>query len=288
MILRAEPITPAALHHGEGPFWDDRTGRLLCMDVLAGDVLAVDQTGSVTRHLLPTAVATIVRRRRSGGFVIADRHGLIGADEHLSAFERLADLTADPHLRTNDGGCDPLGGFVLGTMAQDETPHRGAVYRVAIDHQVTELLAPVSISNGIQWSADGARAFYVDTPTRRIDVFDVNPTTGAWSNRRTHVDLTDVPGYPDGLAIDEDDGLWVALWGGSAVNHYDVEGRLIKTVSVPEVTQVSSCAFGGHARDILYITTSRQGLAPDCEPLAGAVFGIQTRSRGAALHEFAG
>jgi sugar lactone lactonase YvrE len=194
----------------------------------------------------------------------------------------------DPAVRTNDGGCDPLGGFVIGTMSYDERPNGGAVYRVTPDRRVTEVLAPVSISNGIQWSADGSRVFYVDTPTRCVDVFDVDPGTGAWSRRRTHIRIEGTEGVPDGMAIDGDDGLWIALWGGGAVNHYDKAGRLVETVTVPGVSQVSSCAFGGDSRSDLYITTSRKDLPASQEPNAGAVFSVQTSIPGAHQAEFGG
>ena len=287
-MLSAERVTIPLAHHGEGPFWDAPTGRLLCMDVLAGEIVAVDPSGGLSRHSVPSRVVTAVRRRASGGFVIATEHELLGADDDLSAVETIADLTDDPNCRTNDGGCDPFGGFVIGTMAYDERPGGGAVYRVAPDHQVIELLSPVSISNGVQWSADGTHAFYIDTPTRRVDAFDVDPETGAWSGRRVHINVDDTPGYPDGMAIDEDDGLWIALWGGGAVNHYDATGRLVETITVPGISQPSSCAFGGEGRDFLYVTTSRQGLSDGDEPSAGAVFAVQTRTRGAVASAFAG
>lgn len=284
-MRKAERVTPPVMYHGEGPYWDAPTARILCVDVLAGEVVAVDPSGRMSRSKVPSRVATVIRRRASGGFVIATEHGLIGADDELSAFERVAGVTDDPQLRTNDGGCDPFGGFVIGTMAYDERAEGGAVYRVTPDHQVTELLAPVSISNGVQWSADGSRVFYIDTPTRRVDVLDVDTETGAWSRRRVHIRVDNTVGYPDGMAIDENDGLWVALWGGGAVNHYDASGRLVETIEVPGISQVSSCAFGG---DVLYITTSRQGMPDDQEPSAGALFAVHTGSRGAVPWEFAG
>jgi len=287
-MRNAERVTVPVAYHGEGPFWDARTARIMCMDVLAGEIVAIDASGGLSRYAVPSQVATVVRRRASGGFVIATEHGLAGANDELSTFAPIAEFTDDPHLRTNDGGCDPFGGFVIGTMAHDERPGAGAVYRVTPDHRVVELLSPVSISNGVQWCADGTRAYYIDTPTRRVDVFDVDPETGAWSRRRTHIHVGGTPGYPDGMAIDEDDGLWVALWGGGAVNHYDASGRFVDTITVSGVTQTSSCAFGGERRDVLYITTSRQGLPDGQEPSAGAVFAVQTGSRGAVVPEFAG
>jgi sugar lactone lactonase YvrE len=284
----AERLTVPVAHHGEGPFWDPTTRRMFCMDVLAGTIVALLPSGELSRLSVPSRVATVIRRRASGGYVIATERGLIGADDELSVFEPIGDITGDPLLRTNDGGCDHMGGFVIGTMAYDERPDGGAVYRVAPDHQVTKLLSPVSISNGVQWSADGTCVYYIDTPTRRVDAFDVDPETGEWSGRRIHIHLADTPGYPDGMTIDEDDGLWVALWGGGAVNHYDATGRLVETIGVPGITQTSSCAFGGEGRDVLYITTSRQGLPDNREPDAGAMFVAQTASCGAVQSEFAG
>ena len=284
----AERLTDSLTYHGEGPFWDARNGRMMCMDVLAGEILAIGPSGRVVRHNVPSSVATVIRGRASGGFVIATEHGLICADDAFTTFEQIAEVTDDPTVRTNDGGCDPLGAFVIGTMAYDERPGAGTVYRVTPDHEVTELLSPVSISNGVQWSADGARAYYIDTPTRRVDVWNVDPDTGAWWGRRAHIALDGVSGFPDGMAIDEDGGLWIALWGGGAVVHYDASGRLVETVDVPGATQTSSCAFGGDARDVLYITTSRQGLSSRQQPSAGAMFAVLTGSRGAPIAEFAG
>jgi sugar lactone lactonase YvrE len=258
------------------------------MDVLAGAVVAIDSAGEVQRFSIPTRAATSIRRRVAGGFAIACEHGIVLSDDGLTTFERLADVTDNPAVRTNDGGCDPLGAFVIGTMAYDEAAHAGAVYRVTSDGNVTKLLESVSISNGIQWSADGKLVYYIDTPTRCVDIFDVNQLTGAWSGRRTHIRVDPAQGFPDGMAIDEADGLWIALWGGAAINHYDKQGRFVEKIGVPGVSQVSSCAFGGDQRSTLFITTSRKDLRADQEPYAGSIFAIQTTVRGAAQAEFAG
>jgi sugar lactone lactonase YvrE len=284
----AERFTTPIAYHGEGPFWDWRTNRLMCVDVLAGAVAAIACGGQVHRYPLPSRAVTVIRRRARGGFVVATEHGLLLADDDLAEFEHLAELVTDPAVRTNDGGCDPLGGFVIGTMAYDERSNGGAVYRVGPDRRVTEVLAPVSISNGVQWSTDGSQVFYIDTPTRCVAAFDVDPTTGAWASRRTHIRIDDVQGSPDGMAIDEDDGLWIALWGGGAIVHYDRSGRLVETIAVPGVSQVSSCAFGGEGRGVLFITTSRKDLAVSREPNAGAVFAIQTATHGPLQPEFGG
>ncbi|WP_322787916.1 SMP-30/gluconolactonase/LRE family protein [Mycolicibacterium austroafricanum] len=285
----AERLTESFAYHGEGPFWDSRSGRLLCMDVLAPAVVAVGGDGVVERYAVPGRVATVIRRRVQAGFIVATEHGLAVVDDSLSNFESIAEVVDDPTVRTNDGGCDPLGNFIIGTMAHDGRPGAGAVYRVTPDREVTPLLSPVSISNGVQWSADGTRVFYVDSPTRRVDLFTVDPQSGAWLDRRTHIDLGDVvQGVPDGMAIDEAGGLWIALWGAGAVNHYDEFGRLVETIVIPGVSQPSSCAFGGDDYRVLFVTTSRQGLPRAHEPDAGAVFVIGAGIRGATQGEFGG
>jgi len=287
-VIRAEKLTAAVCYHGESPFWDAETGRILFMDVFAGAILSIDPSGVLTRHQTPSPVATVMRRRKAGGFVVSTRTSLMAVDDKFQSFELIADIIDHPNVRTNDGGCDPLGGFIIGTMAYDGRPGAGAVYRVAPDHSVVTLLAPVTISNGVQWSVDGTQVYYIDTPTRRIDVFDVDPETGSWYNRRVHIKIPDADGYPDGMAIDTENGLWVALWGGGAINHYDATGRLIGKIRVPGVSQVSSCAFGGERRDVLFITTSRERLSQGSEPDAGALFALQTTSRGLRQDAFRG
>jgi sugar lactone lactonase YvrE len=148
------------------------------------------------------------------------------------------------------------------------------------------VLEGVTISNGLQWSADGSRVFYNDTPTGRIDVFDFDGDTGRFSARRPFVALGEGLN-PDGMAIDTEDGVWIALWGGSAVHRYDSSGRLSEVIDLP-VSHVTACAFGGAGRSTLYITTSRLGLEAGAEPEAGAVFTARTGITGARPFAWAG
>jgi len=281
-MLVADRMTPAVASHGECPFWDAKTRRIFFADVLAGAFLSVSDSGNLNRHKIPGRVATVIRRNSSNGFVIASESTIYRADDDLSDFEVAATIPSSSDVRTNDGGCDPLGGFVIGTMAYDERPNAGAVYRVSSDREIVQLLDSVSISNGVQWSRNGSWVYYIDTPTKRVDRFRFDPDTGQWTDRHTHIDLSDTPGFPDGMAIDEEDGLWIALWGGGAVINYDSTGRLVERVHVPCVTQVTSCAFGGEERTTLYITTSRLGLTGNNEPSAGALFAVPTTVVGAA------
>lgn len=283
----AERITDPVVFHGEGPFWDEQGDRLLFVDMLAGAIMSRDVSGAIARHPVPSSVAAVVRRRRGGGFVVAVEHGFVFADESLAHFETLPVVITEDGIRFNDGGCDPLGRMYCGTMAYDVAPGAGALYRMDANRSVRTVLADVTISNGMQWSADGRRAFYIDTPTDRVDVFDV-AEDGELSNRRPFVTIEDTPGHPDGMAIDDEDGIWVALWEGGAVRHFDAAGRLVEQIEVPGAAHVTACAFGGPERSTLFITTSRDGVLDGEEPGAGSLYAVETRSRGARLPAYAG
>ena len=285
MSTPAERFTVPCTAHGEGPFWDAENDRLLLVDMLAGAVLAVDAEGGVQRHPV-ASVAAAIRARQSGGYVLATENRFVLLRPDLTVEQALPPVFTDPLIRMNDGGCDPQGRFYCGTMAYAETPGAGTLYRLDPDGSVQPVLREVTISNGLQWNGEGDTAFYVDTPTGRIDCFDFDPASGAFTNRRTFAEIPG-PGSPDGLAIDEEDGIWVALWGGGAVHRYDRDGRLDLVVDLP-VSQVTACTFGGPERRTLFITTSREGLDPGDEPDAGAVFRYDAGVRGAPQHAYAG
>jgi sugar lactone lactonase YvrE len=281
----AERFTDPCTFHGEGPFWDETNDRLLLVDMLAGAVVAVDAEGGTSRRKL-AGVAAALRARRGGGYVLATENRFVLLGRDLTEETALPPVFTDPLLRMNDGGCDPQGRFYCGTMAYAETPGAGTLYRLDPDGAVSVTLRNVTISNGLQWNRAGDTVFYADTPTGRVDRFTFDPVSGAFTDRRTFTEVSG-GGYPDGMAIDEEDGVWVALWGGSAVHRYDPAGRLDLVVELP-VSNVTACAFGGPERQTLYITTSRQGLDDDSQPDAGAVFRYEAGVRGAPQHAFAG
>jgi sugar lactone lactonase YvrE len=282
---RAEQFTNPCTFHGEGPFWDAKNDRLLLVDMLAGTVVEVDADGDTRRHKLAT-VAAAIRARRGGGYVLATENHFMLLGPDLTVQTALPPVFTDPLIRMNDGGCDPQGRFYCGTMAYDEAPGAGTLYRLDPDGSVHVTLREVTISNGLQWNRAGDTVFYADTPTGRVDSFTFDPASGAFTDRRTFTEIS-AGGYPDGMAMDEEDGIWVALWGGSAVHRYDWTGRIDLIVELP-VSNVTACAFGGPALQTLFITTSRQGLDEDVQPEAGAVFRYEAGVHGAPQHAFAG
>jgi sugar lactone lactonase YvrE len=263
--------TDPCAFHGEGVIWDPSPGVVRWVDMLAGDILALDgKTGDVSR-LHVGSVAAAIRPRMAGGLVIAVERGFAMLDPGSDATSPMPELWRDPTVRMNDGACDPAGRFFAGSMAYDEAPGRGTLYRLDPDRTVTPVLESVAISNGLVWTQDGTTAYYVDSQTQRIDAFDYDVASGTLTDRRPIAKIDERHGTPDGLTIDADGFIWVALWGGFAVRRYSPRGRLDGVVEVP-VSQVTACAFGGHALDELYISTSRLGFKAEDQPQAGAVF----------------
>ena len=255
--------------HGEGPVWFADIGRLYWVDMLAGDVLSLDPAGAVTRRHVGE-VAAVLRPCAAGGYVVAVERGFALVDEQ-GAQHSLPELWTDPAIRMNEGGCDPDGRFYAGSMDYGARPGAGALYRLDHDGSVVQVLSGVTISNGLAWSPDGSQAYYIDTPTQRVDVFDYR--NGQLDNRREWIRIDPADGAPDGLTVDSEGGVWVALWGGGEVRRYDADGRLDTLVSVG-ASQVTACTLGGPNLDQLFITTSRLDLN-GAEQSAGALFTVR-------------
>ncbi len=229
--------------------------------------------------------------RDSGGLVAAVRDGFGTLDPASGRFEIVAPVEADePTQRMNDGKVDPAGRFWAGTTDMDHRPGMGTLYRLDPDLRVSPMLREVTISNGLDWSLDGRTMYFIDTPTRRVDAFDFDVARGTIANRRPVVRIRAGAGSPDGMTLDTEGYLWVALWGGWAVERYAPDGRLDRRIEVP-AEQTSSCTFGGPDLDPLFITTARKGFPsagrPE-QPQAGGVFVCRPGPRGRPSFRFAG
>ena len=278
--MSVEVVVALGSELGEGPIWDERTGRLVWVDILGRRVHATDpDTGETSSIETPLHVGAVAARP-AGGFVAALEDGFwILGDGPARRITAVPE--SRPGLRFNDGKCDPAGRFWAGTMAYDVTPGAGALYRLDTDGRATLVVPGVTLSNGLAWSGDGRTMFYVDSPSQRIDAFTFDPATGSVADRRTVVEIPAADGTPDGLTIDEDDGLWVALAHDGTVRRF-VGGREDRVIQLP-VSLVTSVTFGGPDRDILFITSAWEHMTDEeraREPLAGAVFRARPGVRG--------
>ncbi len=279
--LTAEPCSPVRAEHAEGPFWHD--DRLGWVDIMAGRLWVAGYDGTALTEPSsydagrPLGAAV---PHTEGGWVLAAGAGFCRLGEDGTLTPLTGDLADASAVRMNDGKCDPAGRFWAGTMDYEES--RPIASLLVFDGEARTVLDGVTISNGLAWAADRRTMYYIDTPTGRVDAFDYDEATGTVSHRRPVVEVEG--GHPDGMTLDDEGFLWVALWGGGAVHRYDPEGRLAATVRLP-VTNVSSCCFGGPGGATLFVTTSRHGLTPerrDAEPDAGRIFRVDPGVTGPA------
>jgi sugar lactone lactonase YvrE len=261
----------------EGPRWDARIQRLLWVDIDGCALHVFDPaTGEDEATPLPAKVGAAAPTRDPSKVLVALADRLAIVDVESQALETVAELPhAHPGLRANDGAVDPAGRFWVGTMAEDESPGKGALYR--FDGALTTALEPVSLSNGLDWT--GSRMCYVDSPTKRVDVLDYDAATGSVEHRRPFVTIEDGVGVPDGLVLDDDGGIWLALYGGGQVRRYGPDGSLDAVLEVP-VDNVTACWF---AERRLFITTARSP-----QPLGGSLFVAEPGVSGPPARAFGG
>ena len=274
---------------GEGPRWDDATATLLWVDIPNKSVHRYDPaSGKDTVQKVSDVVSLAVPRRRGGVVVgLADGLHFLNGKQSMGL---VAIESERPDTRTNDGACDAAGRLWVGTMALDERSPVGALYRVDPDYSVTTILTGTTISNGLGWSPSGSSFYFIDSPTRRVDVFDCDLATGTLENRRRFAAVEVEGAVPDGMNVDAEGCVWVALHGGWGLNCYSPEGELVAEVRLP-VAKITSCCFGGPELRDLYVTTRRDGLS-DAEvaeqPLCGALLRLDVGVAGLPTDTFAG
>ncbi|MDQ2812319.1 MAG: SMP-30/gluconolactonase/LRE family protein [Actinomycetota bacterium] len=270
--LGAEIVVPAQCELAEGPVWDAARGLLRWVDILPGRVHALDPATGAHRWFDVGDPVGTVGLTRSGGLVVAlaDRFAL---SDHDGRHPRsLGEFTVDRSVvRFNDGKPDPWGNFCAGTCAWRHDGPPCGLYRLRPDGAVGEILGDVGLSNGLDWSDDRTAFYFADSASGGVDVFDTDPETGTLGARRRFVT---VGGVPDGLTLDAEGGLWLAVWGSAELRRYTPGGVLDTVVTLP-VSQVTSAAFGGADLSTLYITTARENFTPADlagQPHAGDIF----------------
>ncbi|MFJ8360012.1 SMP-30/gluconolactonase/LRE family protein [Streptomyces sp. NPDC093984] len=266
---------------GEGPTWDADGGRLIWVDILGSRVHTYDPA-SGRRTVMTTEQHVGAAKPRAGGGLVLNLRDGVGLRDPDGTF-RWLHREPVPGRRGNDAAVAPDGSLWAGTMRYDEAPGGGTLSRITGDGTVRTVLDDVAVSNGTGWSPDGRLMYYIDSPTRRIDVFDVGDDGLPVGGRAlAHVDR----GFPDGLTVDADGCVWVALWDGGAIHRYTPSGDLDRVLELP-VERPTACAFGGADLADLYITTARTGLeAP--HPLSGSLLVVPGAGKGLAQPAFAG
>ncbi|MHB8294622.1 MAG: SMP-30/gluconolactonase/LRE family protein [Acidimicrobiales bacterium] len=293
---RVEVAVRAAAELGEGPVWDAGSGSLVWVDILGGIVHRFTPSDGSDVSFAVGSPLGCAGLREAGGLVVAVGEGFAVWGEDGGGLEPVPGFSIDlGRVRFNDGEVDPWGRFWAGTMHWEASEALGSLYALSEDFSVTPVLDQVTISNGLCWSEEcrsggAGTLYYIDSPTGGIDAFSSEPGPPALSGRRRVIDVPVADGVPDGMALDDQGCLWVALWGAGEVRRYTPEGRLDASIELP-VSRVTSVAFGGDALDQLYVTSAREGMGPEqleAEPLAGSLFVCEPGVRGLSPSKFKG
>ncbi len=280
--IYAELALKSECNVGEGPFWDEVEQKLYFVDIVNKQIKIFSPTSKLVETVQFNQEIGAVFLDQKSNLIVAARDGIFAATRDGVLETLLAPIELeDTSIRTNDAKCDAYGRMWVGTMAFDFTPGAAALF--SFDSKDLKKVVPdLTVSNGIGWSLDKKIMYFIDSPTKRVDIFDFDLESGELRNRRPFLLLGDLDAFPDGLTTDEDGGVWVALFGGGEVRRFDSQGTLTHIVEIP-VKQVTSCCFGGGDMSDLYITTAQNGMDSDSlirEPLAGSLFRVKTSFKG--------
>lgn len=267
-MIEVDLVAPATAVVGEGPHWCAATGELLWVDITAGAVHRTSPAdGATTSVTVPTWVGAAVPHE--DGLVLATREGVatLHGDRYVPRLALLPDGE-----RSNDAKCDAAGRLWCGTNAVDFERGRGRLRVVEPDWSHRVVLDGLTLPNGLGWSPDSSTFYLVDSYAHVLRSYAFDVAAGTLSDERVLHEF-DGDGLPDGLCVDTDGGLWVAIWGGGEVQHLDATGRVLGRVAMP-VAQPSSCAFGGPGLDELFVTSARDGLQLGADAIDGSLFRI--------------
>jgi sugar lactone lactonase YvrE len=277
---------------GEGPMWHARRKKLYWVDILEKKLHEFDPPTGCDRAFNAGQFVGCVAARKKGGLVLGLQHGFAYFNFRTKKICQLIETGfVRSGNRINDGKCDPAGRFWAGTMNLNARANHGSLLYLDTDLHVRQVLHNLTIPNGIIWSLDMRTMFFIDSGRQIVWAFDYDGAAGQILNRRAVIRIAKRDGVPDGMTIDAEGMLWVALWGGGRVTRWNPQsGKLLQTVPLP-VSLVTSCAFGGAKLDVLFITSARTSLGKDAlskEPLAGGIFRVPTDVCGIPSHPFRG
>jgi D-xylonolactonase len=272
---------------GEGPLWHAATRTVYFVDIKGRQVLCCSEDGTLRRSWTAHQQIGFIVPVAGGGFVCGLEDGLYRFDPVSGEFSTLRSVEHNlPGNRFNDGYVDAHGALWFGSMDNSEERPSGSLYRLGAGRGLSVQDSGYIITNGPAVSPDGKTLYHTDTLKKQIYAFDLLPDGGV-ANKRSFVTIQG-EGYPDGMAVDADGCVWIALFGGARIERYSAQGALLGQVAFP-CPNITKLAFGGDDLRTVFVTTARKGMSDEARarlPLAGGLFSFRVETPGLAQHEF--
>jgi sugar lactone lactonase YvrE len=263
--------------HGESPVWNGPTSELLFVDIVGRRLLALDRYGTY-RIITDEADITSVCLAHSGELVLGGRSSV----RALSQSNVSLALPVNPKARLNEAKSDAVGRLWIASMDIGESSTIGELFRVEQKGVSQRILGELIVGNGIGWSTDNSKMYLTDSLRGELSIFDFDLQSGDLSNRRIFAKVPKEHGFPDGLTVDSQDGVWSAHFNGGRVTRYLPNGKVDFVIHIPVRSPTSLC-FGGEDYSDLYVTSSRLG-STDSRNFDGSVIKISTNFNGLPSH----
>jgi sugar lactone lactonase YvrE len=280
----------------EHPVWDHRSNTLLWVDVLMGALHwsvppAEGSSEWADRTALVGGVVGAAALRRDGGCVAAVDSAVVMLDALGRPDAEPVPVDMPAGARFNDGACDPAGRFLVGSTSPPDEPGAGVLWSLRPSGRVELALTGVTESNGLDWAPAGDLLYYVDSGEPVVRRYAYDTGSGRIGARLTDLTVLSAgEGVPDGLVVDADGAVWVALWEGASLRRYAPDGELLLDLAVP-VGRPTCAAFAGADLTVLVLATAWEGLDAEgrrTQPWAGHVLVAPAPARGRLPHRFAG
>ena len=289
----AKPVIEIRADLGEGAVWDSVNKALYWLDILGKKLFIYYPISGINKEIKFNKEIGAVVPRQSGGVILALKGGFASYNFNSGKLQKLITVEQDkPANRFNDGKCDPAGRFWAGTMNFNGAPNAGSLYYLDTNLTVKKIIKGVTISNGITWSVDEKIMYYIDSSTYSVVSFDYDKFSGNIKNKKTVIKINPSYGVPDGMTIDKEGMLWIALFNGGKISRWNpITGNLIGLLEIPGAKQITSCAFGGSDMKDLYVTTATHGLTKNelgHQRYAGSLFKARLNIAGIPSWQFLG
>lgn len=280
---------PALL--GESPLWDADLQLLYWVDIEKSTLHSLDPRTQQHRVWTMPSEIGCIGLRAGGGLVAALRNGFAKIDLPSGQVSMINTVLTDADgVMFNDGKCDRAGRFWAGTKDLAEQNDIGALYRLDASGQVTEMDRGYTVANGFAWSPDNSILYVCNSAARIIYQFDFDIKNGTLNNKRIFATLPPESGYPDGVTVDSEGGVWNAHWDGWRVTRYLPNGKIDEVIKMP-VRRPTSCCFGGPNMTTLYVTSASTRLSAEElkeDKFAGCVFSVDVGIKGLNETKFLG